>query len=82
MVRRCHFSGSSGEHFLDEVMIEQELKDVLVRNVVVLGKFPGGGNGKQKALGWKQAQCVNNTDELRAFTQKREATWGFWLQRR
>ena len=63
MARRCHFRGSSGEHFLDEVIIEQELKDVLVRNVVVWGTFPGGGNGKQKALGWKKVQCVNNTDE-------------------
>lgn len=28
VVRRCHFRGSSGEHFLHEVIVEQELKDV------------------------------------------------------
>lgn len=28
VVKRCHFRGSSGEHFLDEVITEQELKDV------------------------------------------------------
>ena len=28
VVRRCHFRGSSGDHFLDEVITEQELKDV------------------------------------------------------
>ena len=64
---------------------------MLVRNVVVWGTFPGGGYGKQKALGWKQAQCVCNTDEHGCGWQAVETrtldhlgllTWGFWLQSR
>lgn len=64
---------------------------MLVRNVVVWGTLPGGGYGKQKALGWKQAECVSNTDEhgcgwqavvMGTLDHLGLLTWGFWLQSR